>query len=185
MSDAEKPPFPPESNESGVSDAADTAETIDSTAAAVPSEANATDAAAAVPTDGSERAEEVPPAEAEEALPPEPRPAAEARTGAAAAPPKGTRPDLADRREPLYREIQGYRLRLDPPDLARLRELPGSRGKSDTEIGEAFFDGQAERLANAIQGDVAAPSELRVVVDPYSRQAFLALENRIRGILSF
>ena len=82
MSDAEKPPFPPESNESGAADAADTV-----------------DAAAAVPTDGSERAEEVPPAEAEEALPPEPRPAAEARTGAAAAPPKGTRPDLADRRE--------------------------------------------------------------------------------------
>jgi hypothetical protein len=32
---------------------------------------------------------------------------------------------------------------------------------------------------------VPTPSEIRVVVDPYSRQAFLALENRIRGILSF
>jgi hypothetical protein len=93
--------------------------------------------------------------------------------------------DLIDRRQPLYRECRGYRLRLDPPDLARLRELPGSRGKSDDEIGEAFFDGQADRLAASIAGDVPTPSEVRVVVDPYSRQAFLALENRIRGILSF
>ena len=98
--------------------------------------------------------------------------------------PRG-RPDLADRREPLYRECRGYRLRLDPPDLVRLRELPGSRGRTDTEIGEAFFDGQADRLAASIADDVPSPSELRVVVDPYSRQAFLALENRIRGILSF
>jgi hypothetical protein len=93
--------------------------------------------------------------------------------------------DLSDRRQPLYRECRGYRLRLDPPDLARLRELPGSRGKSDDEIGEAFFDGQADRLAASIADDVPTPSEIRVVVDPYSRQAFLALENRIRGILSF
>lgn len=115
-------------------------------------------------------------------------PAAEAMTGAVPEPSRPAtrgRPDLADRREPLYRECRGYRLRLDPPDLARLRELPGSRGRSDTEIGEAFFDGQADRLAASIEDDVPAPSELRVVVDPYSRQAFLALENRIRGILSF
>jgi len=120
---------------------------------------------------------------------PEPVPIAETRTGTLPEVPRGTapkrRPDLADRREPLYRECRGYRLRLDPPDLARLRELPGSRGKSDTEIGEAFFDGQAERLAASIVDDVPSPNELRVVVDPYSRQAFLALENRIRGILSF
>jgi hypothetical protein len=132
----------------------------------------------------------LPPDEEEELEEPEPVPAAEAVTGSprdpaparkAAAP----RPDLIDRREPLYRECRGYKLRLDPPDLARLRELPGSRGKSDAEIGEAFFDGQAERLAASIADDVPAPSEIRVVVDPYSRQAFLALENRIRGILSF
>jgi len=90
-----------------------------------------------------------------------------------------------DRRQPLYRECQGYRLRVDPADLARLRELAGSRGRSDDEIGEAFFDGQADRLAASIAGDVPTPCEIRVVVDPYSRQAFLALENRIRGILSF
>ena len=112
---------------------------------------------------------------------------AEAVTGRVAALPPAprARPDLLDRREPLYRDCRGYRLRLDPPDLARLRELPGSRGKSDEEIGEAFFDGQAERLAASLADDVPAPSEIRVVVDPYSRQAFLALENRIRGILSF
>jgi hypothetical protein len=114
--------------------------------------------------------------------------AAEATTGTLSESPRPAprgRPDLADRREPLYRECRGYRLRLDPPDLARLRELPGSRGRSDTEIGEAFFDGQADRLAASIVDDVPSPNEIRVVVDPYSRQAFLALENRIRGILSF
>jgi hypothetical protein len=121
---------------------------------------------------------------------PAPVPVAEAVTGAVkeAAPVRkaaAPRPDLIDRREPLYRECRGYKLRLDPPDLARLRELAGSRGKSDDELGEAFFDGQAERLAASIADDVPAPSEIRVVVDPYSRQAFLALENRIRGILSF
>ena len=138
---------------------------------AEPSEAEALDALDALDDAGD--AAEIPPA-------------ATAVTGAPAAPrPRAARPDLSDRREPLYREVQGYRLRLDPPDLARLRELPGSRGKSDTEIGEAFFDGQADRLAAAVAGDVPSPSELRVVVDPYSRQAFLALENRIRGILSF
>ena len=110
---------------------------------------------------------------------------APARPSTLPAPRPSGRPDLIDRREPLYRECRGYRLRLDPPDLARLRELPGSRGKSDDEIGEAFFDGQAERLAASIVDDVPSPSEIRVVVDPYSRQAFLALENRIRGILSF
>jgi hypothetical protein len=126
--------------------------------------------------------------EHEEAIeaPPVAPPEASAVTGTPPAPPaRGARPDLSDRREPLYREVQGYRLRLDPPDLARLRELPGSRGKSDTEIGEAFFDGQAERLATALAGDVPTPSEIRVVVDPYSRQAFLALEGTVRGILSF
>ena len=129
--------------------------------------------------------------EALELLEPVPVPVAEAVTGALpkeAAPARkaaAPRPDLTDRREPLYRECRGYRLRLDPPDLARLRELAGSRGKSDDELGEAFFDGQAERLAASIADDVPAPSEIRVVVDPYSRQAFLALENRIRGILSF
>lgn len=131
--------------------------------------------------------------EAETELEPEPIPVvvAETVTGTVvkdAAPARKAatpRPDLIDRREPLYRECRGYKLRLDPPDLARLRELAGSRGKSDEELGEAFFDGQAERLAASIVDDVPAPSEIRVVVDPYSRQAFLALENRIRGILSF
>ena len=119
-----------------------------------------------------------------------PEPVPETLTGSAKEPVRAgaaakSRPDLEDRREPLYRECRGYRLRLDPPDLARLRELAGSRGKSDDELGEAFFDGQAERLAASIADDVPSPSEIRVVVDPYSRQAFLALENRIRGILSF
>jgi hypothetical protein len=88
-------------------------------------------------------------------------------------------------REPLYREAGGYRLRLDPPDLARLRELPGSKEKTDRELGEQFFDAHSERLAGAVADDVPAPAELRVVVDPFSRQAFLALGRTIRGIVSF
>jgi hypothetical protein len=153
-----------------------------------PPEAPASELEAAADDDAA-AADDAADAEDAVALAPEPIPAAETTTGALPEPPRPAparrRPDLADRREPLYRECKGYRLRLDPPDLARLRELPGSRGKSDSEIGEAFFDGQAERLAASIADDVPAPSEIRVVVDPYSRQAFLALENRIRGILSF
>ena len=128
----------------------------------------------------------LPPDEVEDDVAPEPAPAAVAVTGELAPPrPASPRPNLQAKHEPVYRECRGFRLRLDPPDLARLRELPGSRGKSDDEIGEAFFDGQADRLAASIADDVPAPAEIRVVVDPYSRQAFLALENRIRGILSF
>ena len=129
----------------------------------------------------------LPPEEIEVAEATSEAPAAQILTGSVPPPPAhaASRPELVDAREPLYRECKGYRLRLDPPDLARLRELAGSRGKTDVELGEAFFDGQADRLAASIAGDVDAPAELRVVVDPYSRQAFVALENRIRGILSF
>jgi hypothetical protein len=172
MSDAEEPPRPEEAETDGVATApaepAGPAEPVEAVAAA-----------------------EVIPAMDDDALAldddaPLPPPAAQAVTGAAKAPPaKVPRPDLIDRREPLYRDCRGYRLRLEPPDLARLRELPGSRGKSDDEIGEAFFDGQAERLASAIADDVPTPSEIRVVVDPYSRQAFLAVAGTVRGILSF
>jgi hypothetical protein len=122
----------------------------------------------------------------EEILEPAPKPV-QTVTGSlpAGAPHPAARPELIDQREPLYRECRGYRLRLEPADLARLRELPGSRGKSDAELGEAFFDGQADRIAAAVADDVAAPAELRVVVDPYSRQAFVALDKKIVGILSF
>jgi hypothetical protein len=92
---------------------------------------------------------------------------------------------MLEPREPLYREAGGYRLRLDPPDLARLRELPGSKEKTDRELGEQFFDAYSDRLTGAVADDVPAPAELRVVVDPFSRQAFLALGRTIRGIVSF
>ena len=100
-------------------------------------------------------------------------------------PARGPRPELSQAREPLYREAGGYRLRLEPQDLAKLRELPGSKEKTDQELGELFFDGQAARLTGAISDDVPAPAEVRVVVDPYSRQAFLAVGKTIRGIVSF
>ncbi|HEV2063208.1 MAG TPA: hypothetical protein VGS00_01510 [Thermoanaerobaculia bacterium] len=111
-----------------------------------------------------------------------PLPKLDAAAGASA---KSERPRLELVRDPLYREARGYRMRLDRADLARLRELPGSKGKSDEELGEAFFDGQSDRFTTALAEDVPAPAEIRVVVDPYSRQAFLALENKIRAILSF
>jgi hypothetical protein len=119
------------------------------------------------------------------AVPDEPAPAPAVAVTGRVPPAAPTRPDLLDSQEPLFRSCRGYRLRLEPPDLARLRELPGARGKSDEELGESFFDGQAERLAESVAGDVPSGAELRVVVDPYSRQAFVALEKEIRGILSF
>jgi hypothetical protein len=139
--------------------------------------------------DSNDRDEAVPPAESrtqENRAPDAPPPAVAAASPRSPEPePPAARPEITAARDPLFRECRGYRLRLDPPDLARLRELPGARGKSDEELGEQFFDGQAERLAASIADDVPSPNEIRVVVDPYSRQAFLALENRIRGILSF
>ena len=121
--------------------------------------------------------------------PPDTRPAPSGapRGGAEnrARPARGPRPVLSEARDPVFRESGGYRLRMDPPDLARLRELSGSKGKTDQELGEEFLEGNAARLTAAVAGDVPVPAELRVVVDPYSRQAFLALENRIRGITSF
>ena len=99
--------------------------------------------------------------------------------------PRGPRPELVEEREPLFRETGGYRLRLEPSDLAKLRELPGSKGKTDRELGEQFFDGQATRLTASLDGEISPPVEVRVVVDPYSRQAFLAIGRTIRGIVSF
>jgi hypothetical protein len=108
-------------------------------------------------------------------------PAAPARPRAV----KGPRPTLLESREPLYREAGGFRMRLEPADLARLRELPGSKGRTDRELGEEFFEKQASRFAESLAEDVTPPAEVRVVVDPYSRQAFLAIERTIRSILSF
>jgi hypothetical protein len=123
----------------------------------------------------SQPPEPMPPAAPAPPRPPELRPE---RT-------RGPRPELTESREPLYRVSGGYTLRLDPPDLARLRELPGSKGKTDRELGELFLDGQAARLTGAVSDDVPVPAEVRVVVDPYSRQAFLAVGKTIRGIVSF
>jgi len=86
--------------------------------------------------------------------------------------------------DPIRTE-SGYRMRLEPRDLANLRELPGSKGKSDRELGEQFFDGHAAKLAASLADDVTAPAEVLVFVDPYSRQAFLAVGRTIRGIVSF
>ena len=128
-----------------------------------------------------------PPARSEEASEePAGRPPIEVSPGAPAPSPSGrSRPALSESQEPLYREAGGFRLRLEPADLVRLRELPGAKGRTDKELGEEFFEKQAERFVQSLAEDVIPPAEVRVVVDPYSRQAFLAVERTIRSILSF
>jgi hypothetical protein len=99
--------------------------------------------------------------------------------------PRGPRPSLEEEREPVFHDEGGYRMRMEPAALAKLRELPGAKGKTDRELGEEFFKGQSARLIASMAGDVETPAEVRVVVDPYSRQAFLAVGRTIRGIVSF
>jgi hypothetical protein len=95
------------------------------------------------------------------------------------------RPNLTAERSPVLREHAGFTFRLEPTDLANLRELPGARGRTDEELGTEFLLAHGDRLAAAIAGDLPAASSVRVLVDPYSRQAFLAVEDRVRGIVSF
>jgi hypothetical protein len=112
-------------------------------------------------------------------------PAASASAAAGRPAEPAGRSSLLESGAPVFRDCAGYRLRLDPPDLARLRELPGARGRIDEELGREFLQAQGDRLAASLAGDVPTPAEIRVVIDPYSRQAFLALEKTIRGIVSF
>lgn len=96
-----------------------------------------------------------------------------------------SRPSLSIERNAVLRDHAGYAFRLEPSDLANLRELPGARGKSDEELGAEFLAAQCDRLVAALAGDLPAPAAIRVLVDPYSRQAFLAHGDRVRGIVSF
>jgi len=98
---------------------------------------------------------------------------------------RSSRPDLSVVRSAVSREHAGFTFRLEPPDLANLRELPGARGRTDEELGAEFLLAHGDRLAAAIASDLPAASSVRVLVDPYSRQAFLAVEDRVRGIVSF
>ena len=117
----------------------------------------------------------------ENGAPPPPR--TEAASPAGRRPP--ARPTLSLERSAVSREHGGYAFRLEPPDLANLRELPGSRGKSDEDLGAEFLAAHVDRLSAALAGDLPTPATVRVLVDPYSRQAFLAFEDRVRGIVSF
>jgi len=83
------------------------------------------------------------------------------------------------------REYGGYRFRLMAPDVAKLRELAGARGKSDEALVAEFFDAQAPRWAESLAENLPAPAEVRIVVDPYSRQAFMASGRTVYSILSF
>ena len=96
-----------------------------------------------------------------------------------------SRPTLFVERSPVVREQAGYSFQLEPPDLANLRELPNARGKTDEELGREFLETHCDRLVAAIAEDLPTPASVRVLVDPYSRQAFLAFGNRVRGIVSF
>ncbi len=139
------------------------------------------------PSEGAPEPAAEGPATAEPPAPSEPEPAPSSeRVGAPAPSPSGAAPPaLVENPEPLYREAGGFRMRLEPADLVRLRELPGSKGKTDRELGEEFFEKLSSRFAASLAEDVEPPAEVRVVVDPYSRQAFLAIERTIRSILSF
>jgi hypothetical protein len=83
------------------------------------------------------------------------------------------------------RECAGYHFRIFPQDIAKLRELAGSRGKADEMLVKEFFDAQAARWAESLSENLPAPADVRIVVDPYSRQAFMAAGNTIYSILSF
>jgi hypothetical protein len=96
-----------------------------------------------------------------------------------------SRPSLSIERIAVSRDHGGYAFRLEPSDLANLRELPGARGKTDEDLGAEFLAAHCDRLVAALAGDLPAPAAVRVLVDPYSRQAFLAHEDRVRGIVSF
>jgi hypothetical protein len=50
--------------------------------------------------------------------------------------PRGPRSELLETQEPVWHESVGFRLRFEPRDLARLRELPGSKGR--IELGQSF-----------------------------------------------
>ncbi len=83
------------------------------------------------------------------------------------------------------REESGYRFFLLPPDVAKLRELPEARGKSDEQLADEFLTGQARRWSASLSDVLPAPADVRVVVDPYSRQSFLAHGATVYSILSF
>ena len=83
------------------------------------------------------------------------------------------------------RECGGYHFRIHPPDVAKLRELAGARGKADEVLVAEFFDAQAPRWAESLAENLPAPADVRIVVDPYSRQAFMASGNVVYSILSF
>ena len=86
---------------------------------------------------------------------------------------------------PAERDCGGYHFHLTPPDVAKLRELAGARGKSDETLVAEFFDSQASRWAESLAENLPAPADVRIVVDPYSRQSFLACGNTVFSILSF
>jgi hypothetical protein len=94
-------------------------------------------------------------------------------------------PELRDPVEPAFRSLSGYTFLLNGANVAKLRELPGARGRPDDQLAAEFFDGQAPRWVEQLSGDLQAPAEIRVVIDPYSRQCFLALRETIVTILSF
>ncbi len=86
---------------------------------------------------------------------------------------------------PAERECAGYRFRLLGPDVAKLRELAGARGKSDETLVTEFFDSQVPRWVESLAENLPPPVEVRIVVDPYSRQAFMASGTTVYSILSF
>jgi hypothetical protein len=50
---------------------------------------------------------------------------------------------------------------------------------------DEFLSAQAPRWAQSLADTLPPPADVRVVVDPYSRQAFLASGRTVFSILSF
>jgi len=82
-------------------------------------------------------------------------------------------------------EAGGYLFRMSPVEVAKLRELAGSRGRTDEDLSADFLKSQTVRWAESLAGVLPAPADVRVIVDPYSRQAFLASGRTVFSILSF
>ncbi len=75
-------------------------------------------------------------------------------------------------------------LTLEPQQCARLRELPDWSERDEDFVAESFLSGKADKWSRSLAG-VTPGSELRVIVDQFSRQAFLIDGSTVVHIDSF
>jgi len=74
---------------------------------------------------------------------------------------------------PRWKHTAGHVvLTLDEAMCARLRELPDWSSRSEDFVAEDFMTQKGAKWARTIP-EIAAGTELRVIIDQFSRQAFL------------